>query len=409
MRGPKRWRRVGRQLPLTLGSRPLCSSEFPLTRRYVCGLCIYVLIIIIFSFPILSYRSCLVVLFCVWSRFRCGAHRFVMVVSTRVVSSSLALPILFGALGCFGGISSGWGHGGLRKPIGHHGISAYTEEFEHFRWLVCHLVRCLDVAASIFCGGCCLCWCSSESCTTHTCLRYWRFWEIVLWLGHDGFWKPVRYHGQFCVHRDISDGWISPFGFYFWLRCGCGGIDLLWWCRRFWFLRVLTLVTFGGHGFWLGHDGLCNFCVQRRTRTFSDGWCVIFSSPLFAIFRFVSKFVGSPSLSPWRRRRFWGVSCGWDMVDYGSAFGSREIRICRETRTFSDAYCSAATASRELRRVKRIWSTNRVGGLSSPLLVVVVVVASIVVVSKFVGSPCVFESFTTHSLFVLPLPHVWCP
>jgi len=49
-----------------------------------------------------------------------------------------------------------------------------------------------------------------------------------------------------------------------------------------------------------------------------------FFSPLFAIFRFVSEFVGSPSLSPWRRRRFWGVSCGWDMMDYGSAFGSRE-------------------------------------------------------------------------------------
>ena len=71
-----------------------------------------------------------------------------------------------------------------------------------------------------------------------------------------------------------------------------------------------------------------------------------------------------------------------------------------ETRTFSDVYSSAATASRELKRVKRIWSTNRVGGLSSPLLVVVVVVASIVVVSKFVGSPCVFESFTTHSVFL---------
>ena len=95
----------------------------------------------------------------------------------------------------------------------------------------------------------------------------------------------------------------------------------------------------------------------------------------------------------------------WWIMEAHSAPG--KLRICRETRTFSDAYCSAATASRELRRVKRIWSTNRVGGLSSPLLVVVVVVASIVVVSKFVGSPCVFESFTTHSLFVLP--HVWCP
>lgn len=152
MRGPKRWRRVGRQLPLTLGSRPLCSSEFPLTRRYVCGLCVSVLIIVFFSSPILFYRSFLVVLFCVWSRSRCGAHRFVMVVSTCVVSSSLALPILFGALGRFGGISSGLrGHGGLRKPIGHHGISAYTEELEHFRCLVCYLFRCLDVVASICC------------------------------------------------------------------------------------------------------------------------------------------------------------------------------------------------------------------------------------------------------------------
>lgn len=34
------------------------------------------------------------------------------------------------------------------------------------------------------------------------------------------------------------------------------------------------------------------------------------------------------------------------------------------------------------------------------LLVVIVVVASIVVVSKFVGSPCFFESFTTHSVFL---------
>jgi len=92
-----------------------------------------------------------VVLFCVWSRSTCGAHRFVMVVSTCVVSSSLALPILFGALGRFGGVSSGWGHGGLRKPIGHHGISAYTEELEHFRCLVCYLFRCFDVVASICC------------------------------------------------------------------------------------------------------------------------------------------------------------------------------------------------------------------------------------------------------------------
>lgn len=76
-----------------------------------------------------------------------------MAVSTCVFSSCLALPILFGALGRFGGISSGWGHGGLRKPIGHHGISAYTEELEHSRWLVCHVFRCLDVVASIFCGG----------------------------------------------------------------------------------------------------------------------------------------------------------------------------------------------------------------------------------------------------------------
>ena len=129
---------------------------------------------------------------------------------------------------------------------------------------------------------------------------------------------------------------------------------MLRWCRRLWFLRVLSLVTFGGHGFWLGHHGLCNFCVQRRTRTYSDGWFVLsnFFSPLSAIFRFVSKFVGSPSLSPWRRRRFWGVSCGWDMMDYGSAFGSREISSMQRNSNISDAYCSAATASRELKRVK---------------------------------------------------------
>lgn len=156
MRGHKRWRRVGRQLPLTLGSRPLCSSEFPLTRRYVCGLCVYVLIIIIiiiiFSSPILSYRSFLVVLFCVWSRCRCGAHRFVMVVSTCVVSSSLALPILFwrpwalwGDFFWLGTGRIGLAHLGTMELLRIQKSSNISDA-----WFVIFF-RCLDVVASICC------------------------------------------------------------------------------------------------------------------------------------------------------------------------------------------------------------------------------------------------------------------
>lgn len=78
-----------------------------------------------------------------------------------------------------------------------------------------------------------------------------------------------------------------------------------------------------------------------------------------------------------------------------------KFRVCRETRTFQMRTAPPLLLLESFRELKRIWSTNRVGGLSSPLLVVVVVVvvASIVVVSKFVGSPCVLESFTTHSVF----------
>lgn len=198
---------------------------------------------------------------------------------------------------------------------------------------------------------------------------------------------------------NISDGWICPVWFYFWSRFRCGGIDLLRWCRRLWFLRVLSLVTFGGHGFWLGHDGLCNFCVQRRTRTFSDGWFVkLFLSPIcyLSICVEVCGFAESFTLAPsallggflwlghdgiWKRIRLQGN------FEYAEKLGTFQMRTAPPLLLLES-----------LRELKRIWSTKRVGGLSSPLLVVV---------SKFVGSPCVFESFTTHCLFVLS--HVWCP
>lgn len=85
------------------------------------------------------------------------------------------------------------------------------------------------------------------------------------------------------------------------------------------FALATPFVAFRGHGFWLGHDGLCNFCVQRRTRIFQMVGLSPFSRPFLLSFdlcqslwvrRVVSLRARSGAVGA-----FGGVSCGWDTID----------------------------------------------------------------------------------------------